>query len=149
MNSIKQIIIDSNGINSLRWIYDSFKYHNYDKEGYEYDYMIKFKQIIEDLDIYINCYEKLDSEQKDIKSFNFIDAKTAKNNSENNLKVKHSNELKIIEEKIAEAIKLGKFSVTFENAYFSKETLDVIKQYGYSISYGRHYNDEYTEIKWS
>ena len=99
--------------------------------------MLKLKQIIDDLDEYIIRYENLMCSSPINTEINIIDAKT-----------KHIDEINMINDKINEATCSGKFYVTFENASFSQNTLNQLKNLGYKINNGRHYNDEYTEINW-
>ena len=145
MKTIKEILTNKEGFNHLVWMHRRLILLG---ENTGCDYMLKLKQIIDDLDEYIIGYENLMCSAPINTEINIIDAKTAKNNSEDYLKSKHIDEIKIINDKINEAMYSGKSSVTFENASFSQNTLNQLKSLGYKINYGRHYNDEYTEINW-
>ena len=145
MKTIKEILTNKEGFNHLVWIYRRLILLG---EKREIDYMLKLKQIIDDLDEYIIGYENLMRSAPINTEINIIDTKTAKNNSEDYLKSKHIDEIKMINDKIKEAMSSGKFYVTFENASFSQNTLNQLKNLGYKINNGRRYNDDYTEINW-
>lgn len=145
MKTIKEILTNKEGFNHLVWIHERLILLG---ENTEFDYMLKLKQIIDDLDEYMIGYENLMNSAQINTEIYLIDAKTAKNNSEDYLKSKHMDETKIINDKINEAIYSGKFSVTFENASFSQNSLNQLKWLGYKININNHYNEEYTEINW-
>lgn len=105
MKSIKEILTNKEGFNHLVWMYRRLILLG---ENTEFDYMLKFKQIIDDLDEYIIEYENLMCSTPINPEINIIDAKTAKNNSEDYLKSKHIDEIKIINEQALEELKQRK-----------------------------------------
>lgn len=57
-------------------------------------------------------------------------------------------ELVEIMEDITKRSNNGYVHITYENKDFKPKTIEKLKELGYKINYGRHYNDEYTEINW-
>ena len=38
--------------------------------------------------------------------------------------------------------------ITYEHKYFKEKTITKLKELGYKINYGSHYNDDYIEVNW-
>lgn len=59
-----------------------------------------------------------------------------------------SGELIEIMEDIMQRCNSGFTHITYENKVFKEKTIAKLKELGYKINYGRHYNDEYIEVNW-
>ena len=59
-----------------------------------------------------------------------------------------SGELIEIMEDITKRCNSGFTHITYENKVFKEKTIAKLKELGYKINYGSHYNDEYIEVNW-
>ena len=60
----------------------------------------------------------------------------------------HSNELIEIMENITKRCNSGFTNITYENKDFKSKTISKLKELGYQVNYGQHYNDKYIEVNW-
>ncbi len=76
-----------------------------------------------------------------------INAKEARQKTENNINNCATKELSEIMEKIEKTIANGKFSIS-NDGYLESETEQRLEELGYKIKTGSQYNESYYSVSW-